>query len=66
MGQGLLASRNNIETMFAQLTNPGCGLSPLANWVRSGFRVEMWVRGKMIIYIFGDRKPNQMQLDAKC
>jgi hypothetical protein len=50
MGQGLLASRNNIETMFAQLTNLGCGLSPLPNWVRSLFRVEMWVRGKMIIY----------------
>lgn len=50
MGQKLLASRNNIETMFAQLTNLGCGLSPLPNWVRTLFRVEMWVRGKMIFY----------------
>lgn len=58
MGQGLLASRNNIETMFAQLTNPGCGLSPLPNWVRSLFRVEMWVRGKMIIYNLWRQKAN--------
>jgi hypothetical protein len=49
-GQELLQSRNNIETMFGQLTNLGCGLSPLPNWVRRQFRVEMWVRGKMIFY----------------
>jgi len=58
MGQALLASGNNIETMFAQLTNPGCGLSPLPNWVRSLFRVEMWVGGKMIIYNLWRQKAN--------
>lgn len=49
-GQWLLASRNQIECMFGQLTNLGCGLSPLPNWVRTSFRVENWIRGKMIIY----------------
>ena len=50
VGNLLLESRNNIETMFGQLTNLGCGLSPLPNWVRTLFRVEMWVRAKIIIY----------------
>jgi hypothetical protein len=50
LGQILLSSRTHIERMFGQLTNLGCGLSPLPNWVRTYFRVEMWVRGKMIIY----------------
>jgi len=49
-GQSLLNSRIGIEAMFGQLTNLGCGLSPLPNWVRTQFRVELWVRGKMIIY----------------
>lgn len=49
-GKELLQCRNNIETMFGQLTNLGCGLSPLPNWVRRQFRVEMWVRAKIIIY----------------
>ena len=50
IGKSLVASRNQIECMFGQLTNLGCGLSPLPNWVRTSFRVENWVRGKMIIY----------------
>ena len=50
LGQALLQSRNIIETMFGQLTNLGCGLSPLPNWVRTQFRVEMWVRAKIIIH----------------
>jgi len=50
IGQALLVSRDGIERMFGQLTNLGCGLSPLPNWVRTLFRVEMWVRAKMIIY----------------
>jgi len=50
MGQALLASRNNIDRMYGQLTNLGFGLSPLPNWVRTQFRVEMWVRGKLIFY----------------
>jgi hypothetical protein len=49
-GRSLLDSRITIEAMFGQLTNLGCGLSPLPNWVRTQFRVELWVRGKMIIY----------------
>jgi len=50
MGKALLESRVHIEQMFGQLTNLGCGLSPLPNWVRTQFRVEMWVRAKMIFY----------------
>ena len=50
LGQALLVSRNHIERMFGQLTNLGCGLSPLPNWVRTQFRVEMWVRAKLIFY----------------
>lgn len=49
-GRGLLDGRNQIERMYAQLTNFGCGLSPLPNWVRTLFRVEMWVRAKLIFY----------------
>jgi hypothetical protein len=49
-GQALLASRDNIDRMYGQLTNLGFGLSPLPNWVRTQFRVEMWVRGKLIFY----------------
>ena len=50
LGRALLDSRLHIERMFGQLTNLGCGLSPLPNWVRSQFRVQMWVRAKMIFY----------------
>ena len=50
LGQSLLASRNQIERMFGQLTNLGFGLSPLPNWVRTLFRVELWTRGKLIFY----------------
>lgn len=49
-GHRLLDSREQIERMYAQLTNFGCGLSPLPNWVRTLFRVEMWVRAKLIFY----------------
>jgi hypothetical protein len=49
-GRGLLDSRRQIERMYGQLTNFGCGLSPLPNWVRTLFRVEMWVRAKLIFY----------------
>jgi hypothetical protein len=49
-GQGLLDSREQIERMYGQLTNLGCGLSPLPNWVRTLFRVEMWIRAKLIFY----------------
>jgi hypothetical protein len=49
-GQGLLDSRDQIERMYGQLTNLGCGLSPLPSWVRTLFRVEMWVRAKLIFY----------------
>jgi len=49
-GQALIASRDNIDRMYGQLTNLGFGLGPLPNWVRTQFRVEMWVRGKLIFY----------------
>ena len=56
LGQELLASRNHIERMFGQLGNLGFGLSPLPNWVRTRFRVEMWTRGKLIFYNLWRRK----------
>jgi hypothetical protein len=59
IGKSLKDSRNTIETMFGQLTNLGCGLSPLPNWVRTQFRVEMWVRGKMIIYQLWRQRKNR-------
>lgn len=49
-GQTLLKGRDHIERMFGQLTNFACGLKPLPNWVRTQFRVENWVRAKMIFY----------------
>jgi hypothetical protein len=58
IGQSLLDSRDSIERMFGQLTNLGCGLSPLPNWVRTRFRVEMWVRAKMIFYHLWKQKSN--------
>lgn len=50
MGRELLKSRDGIERMFGHLTNIGPGLKPLPNWVRGLARVELWVRGKMILY----------------
>jgi hypothetical protein len=49
-GQALLESRDEIDRMFAHLTTPGWGLKPLPGWVRTHFRVALWVRGKMIFY----------------
>jgi hypothetical protein len=49
-GVGLLNDRDEIDRMFGQLTTFACGLKPLPNWVRTKFRVENWVRGKMIFY----------------
>jgi len=48
--QDMLENRDNIERMFGQLTSFGCGLKPLPSWVRGLFRVENWVRGKMIFF----------------
>jgi hypothetical protein len=49
-GAGLLNGRGEIDRMFGQLTTFACGLKPLPNWIRTKFRVENWVRGKMIFY----------------
>jgi len=49
-GQSLITSRTAIERMFGNLTSFGCGLSQLPYWVRTLFRVRMWVRAKMIFY----------------
>jgi hypothetical protein len=48
--QDMLEYRDNIERMFGQLTSFGCGLKPLPSWVRGLFRVENWIRGKMIFF----------------
>ena len=49
-GQGLIESRKGIERMFGNLTTFCGGLKPLPHWVRTLFRVRLWVRGKMILY----------------
>jgi len=49
-GQSLLTGRISIERMFGNLTSFPGGLKPLPHWVRTLFRVEMWVRAKMILY----------------
>lgn len=49
-GQSLLAGRTAIERMFGNLVSFPGGLKPLPHWVRTLFRVEMWVRAKMILY----------------
>jgi hypothetical protein len=59
-GQALLNERDGIERMFAQLTNFGGGLAPLPNWVRGRFRVELWIRAKMIIYNLWRHRPKQV------
>jgi len=49
-GQSLISGRTSIERMFGNLVTFGGGLKPLPHWVRTLFRVEMWVRAKMILY----------------
>jgi len=49
-GQSLMTARKSIERMFGNLVSFPCGLKPLPHWVRTLFRVEMWVRAKMILY----------------
>ena len=49
-GQSLLIGRTSIERMFGNLVSFPGGLKPLPHWVRTLFRVEMWVRAKMILF----------------
>ena len=56
---GLLRSRVGIEHMFGHLTNICCGLKPLPGWVRGLFRVENWVRAKIIFYQVWRQKIDQ-------
>jgi hypothetical protein len=49
-GQSLISGRTLIERMFGNLTCFPSGLKPLPHWVRTLFRVEMWVRAKVILY----------------
>lgn len=48
--RGLIKTRVGIEHMFGRLTNLSFGLKPLPNWVRGMFRVENWLRGKLILF----------------
>lgn len=49
-GQSLVESRKGIERMFGNLTCFNGGLKPLPHWVRTLFRVRLWVQAKMILY----------------
>ncbi|MBA7476195.1 hypothetical protein ES707_11577 [subsurface metagenome] len=49
-GQSLIESRKSIKRMFGNLTCFAGGLKPLPHWVRTLFRVRLWVQAKMILY----------------
>jgi len=49
-GQSLLTGRISIERMFGNLTSFPGGLKPLPHWVRTLFRVRMWIQAKIILY----------------
>ncbi len=49
-GQSLIKARTSIERMFGNLVSFAGGLKPLPHWVRTLFRVRMWVRAKIILY----------------
>lgn len=49
-GKSLISARTIIERMFGNLVTFEGGLKPLPHWVRTLPRVELWVRGKMILY----------------
>lgn len=46
----MIRSRVGIEHMFGHLCNLSFGLKPLPSWVRGLFRVENWIRAKLIFY----------------
>jgi len=46
----IIQSRVGIEHMFGRLCSISFGLKPLPAWVRGLFRVENWVRAKIIFY----------------
>jgi hypothetical protein len=48
-GQGLIAIRRRIETLFGNITSFGAGLAPLPAWVRRSHRVKRWVWAKLLI-----------------
>lgn len=48
--QNMINYRVEIEHMFGQISSLCFGLKPLPSWVRGLFRVENWVRGKIIFY----------------
>ncbi|MCD4831982.1 MAG: transposase [Anaerohalosphaeraceae bacterium] len=52
---GLIRSRVGIEHMFGHLCNLSFGLKPLPSWVCGLFRVENWVRSKLIFYAIWKR-----------
>lgn len=49
-GKNLMNSRRGIELIFAHMTFGAAALQPLPAWVRTHRRVELWVRGKIVIY----------------
>jgi DDE family transposase len=59
-GQALYHCRDDIERQWGWLTNHGCGLAPLPNWVRRASRVRIWVQAKLIIHAMyaHTRQPN--------
>jgi hypothetical protein len=53
-GKQLYGLRTQIERNFGNLTNFGGGLSPLPAWVRRQYRVEQWVRAKLVLSALRD------------
>jgi hypothetical protein len=49
-GRELYLQRITVERDFAHVGCFPCGLGPLPRWVRTPFRVALWVQAKLIIY----------------
>ena len=62
--QSMLEKRVGIEHMFGLLCNLSFGLKPLLSWVRGLFRVENWVRAKLIFFSIWQQQFKEKQFDA--
>lgn len=57
-GRALIDARDQIERVFAQLTNWGGGLNGLPAWVRTYPRVHRWVQAKFVLTALKRRTPS--------
>ncbi len=56
-GYGLLKQRASIDRFFGAWNSSGCGIKHLPPWVRTHFRVRLWVQAKLIFhYVRSERQ----------